>query len=820
MKLKNTFTSLLAGMLLLTVLPSLIIGMVITRSFITKLVMDDMPATLAATRADIQTEIARGWEASLSLSRNPSLREWFIGAETDEEAGRMSRDIMLELASRKGFATAFAANALTGRYWVKDELMDVLSKDDPDDSWFFGTLGSTNELQLNLDYNEKMQTTNLWFNALVKDRDKTIGIAGIGISVDEVIAKFRTSAPSQRARVFLVDQGNTILVSSLENVTNKPLSEYVPGKLSATDKAELKSYRDPAFGTMFYIEGAISNTPYRVVITAPESDFLPGFIALCGLPLLYAAIIAGFATLLGSIAIGRTVVRPLKQLATASERIASGDADVQLDVSANNEIGILARSFNSMAESIKEQALSSGKIADGDLTTEFRERSENDILAKSMNGVIANIRNLVTETTRLTETSVNGDLSARGDAGRFTGGFRDIVNGMNCTLDAITAPIRETSVILGKIAEGDLGARVTGDYKGDHARIRDDLNAMAEKLQDHIEEIAKTLDALSTGDLNREIVGDYRGDFTRIKQSLNLIVGALNDVIGNFGESAEQVSAGAQQISETSQTLAQGATEQGETLDRIVVEVSELEKKTRLNTLNADRAKELADTAKTWADKGNKRMSDMARAMKAIDDSSADISRVIAVIDDIAFHTNILALNAAVEAARAGKHGKGFAIVADEVRNLAVKSADAAKETMILIETSLRNVDAGSKVTGDAVAALNGIVESVDGTANAIASIENASNEQARSITNVSAGLSRVMQVAQANTATSEESAAASEELSGQAQILKEAVGNFTLSKKREGGAHESAPRAPQIAPAPKRRNPSLAPESLAGIEI
>ena len=439
-----------------------------------------------------------------------------------------------------------------------------------------------------------------------------------------------------------------------------------------------------------------------------------------------------------------------------------------------------------MVDSIRDQAISSGQIANGDLSALFNERSDKDILAKSMNGVISNLRSLVDETTRLTEASVNGDLNARGDAERFTGGFRAVVDGMNNTLDAVIAPVQETSVILRRIADGDLSARVKGDYKGDHAQIRDDLNAMAETLQSYIKEIAQTLDALSTGDLDREISGDYRGDFTCIKTSLNLIVDSLNSVICNLGESADQVAAGARQISETSQTLARGANEQAGTIDNIVNAVSELEERTKQNARSAGEARTRAEEARVWAEKGNTRIEDMARAMKAIDDSSGDISRVIGVIDDIAFHTNILALNAAVEAARAGTHGKGFAIVADEVRNLAAKSADAARETLKLIEISLRNVKTGTKVTDDAVAALNGIVESVDGTANAISNIESASNDQVRGLATVTQGLTRVMQVAEDNNATSEESASASEELSGQAQILRETVGDFTLKTKRD----------------------------------
>jgi len=811
MKLRNTFTLLLAGMITLTVVPSLLIGMGITRGHIRRLVTDDMPATLAATRAGIQTEIARGWEASLALSRSPSLRQWFLSAETDESSGAVAREMMVELATRPGFATAFAANTITGRYWVKDQLLDTLVDSDPDDSWFFNTIKSTEELQLNLDYNQEMNTTNLWFNALVKDGQRTIGIAGIGISVDKVIADFRASVPSPRARVYLADATDTILVSSVAEVTNRPLADYVGKTLNSTGNAALKSYVDPKLGRMFYIEGGVANTPYRVIITAPEADFLPGFLSLCGLPLLYAILIATLVTVLGSLAVARAIVNPIKALVDSSNRLARGDVSARAVArtppdakapdtdaapvdgwatqrDAKNEIGDLARSFESMAASIREQAESSLRIAHGDLAAQFTERSDRDILARNMNAVINNLRGLVAETGRLTAAANQGDFSARGDAGQFPGGFGKVVDGMNATLDAAIAPLQNLTAILRRLAEGDLGARAIGNYQGDHAKIRDSLNAMAETLQEYIAEIALILEALSAGDLNREVVGDYRGDFSRVKGSLKLIVDSLNSVISQLDGAADQVAAGARQISETSGALAQGAAEQAETIDRIAGTVDELTDKTRQNAESATHARELAETARVWADKGNSRMAELATAMKAIDDSSADISRVIGVIDDIAFQTNILALNAAVEAARAGKHGKGFAIVADEVRNLAAKSANAARETMALIETSLKNVQSGAKVTDDAVAALRGIVESVEGTANAILRIEAASDEQTRGIASLTEGLERVRQVAQENTATSEESAAASAELSGQAQALKETVGNFTLKEGWIGG--------------------------------
>lgn len=341
------------------------------------------------------------------------------------------------------------------------------------------------------------------------------------------------------------------------------------------------------------------------------------------------------------------------------------------------------------------------------------------------------------------------------------------------------------------LAQGQLNVDCTVTEGNEYTQIEyetfknlyDNLKLATDNITDIVNDITRVLAEIAGGNLDVETSAAYQGDFAEIKNSLHHIIKSLNEMLGDINEAAEQVSTGARQVSDGSQALSQGSTEQASSIQELTASITEIAAQTKQNAANANKASELATIAKDNAARGNEQMKEMLDSMEKINESSANISKIIRVIDDIAFQTNILALNAAVEAARAGQHGKGFAVVAEEVRSLAARSAEAAQETTDLIEGSVNRVQVGTKIANETAAALNAIVDGIESAASLIQDIANASNEQASGIAQINKGIEQVSQVIQNNSATAEESAAASEELSGQAELLKQMVGQFKLNR-------------------------------------
>ncbi len=364
---------------------------------------------------------------------------------------------------------------------------------------------------------------------------------------------------------------------------------------------------------------------------------------------------------------------------------------------------------------------------------------------------------------------------------------------------AIVPPLNQIQKATNALAQGDFSVEVDYESRDELGETCDSIRSSFAELKRIINITASNLAQVAAGNFALEGEANFPGEVKEIEIAGVNLIKKMNKLFGEIRSSSTQINGGAAQVSNGAQALAQGATEQAASIEELSASISDISNNVNINAENSKKANELATASGEVAKSTMSDMEEMLRAMGEISASAQNIGKVIKVIDDITFQTNILSLNAAVEAARAGVAGKGFAVVADEVRNLAQKSSESAKEITALIEQAIDSVRQGENIAKKTSEAFHGLAGSINEVIDTVNEIAIASEEQASSINQITIGVDQISAVVQTNSATSEESAAASEELSSQAHVLDELLMQFKV--KDEFSTESFMDKAPRSEP-------------------
>ncbi len=505
---------------------------------------------------------------------------------------------------------------------------------------------------------------------------------------------------------------------------------------------------------------------------------------------LLSIVVVGFV---GSIIV-RSISSPLVQGIELAKKIANGELNNEIEIDRNDEIGQLLQAMHTMQAALSQLILEIDDSVKAAVNGDFSKRinlANHKGFAKNL-GESINRLNQTTEAglndvTRVALALADGDLSQH-ITDEYPGVFGQTKDGVNKTVDSLTKIVGEMRQLVDAAANrGDFTFKMVIGSKAGYARdLSELLNRLSDVTQTGLDDVQHVVEALAKGDLTQMITRDYPGVFGQVKESVNGTVENIKSLLSEIISASDTITVAAKEIASGNGDLSHRTEEQAASLEQTAASMEELTTAVQANTENAKLANHLAIGASDVAGKGVAVVQKVIDTMHDINNSSRKISEIIAVIDGIAFQTNILALNAAVEAARAGDQGRGFAVVAGEVRNLAQRAASAAGEIKILIGDSEDKVEDGSKLVAQAGRTMEEIVASIRRVTMIMSEISDASVEQSSGITQVNQAIAQMDDVTQQNAALVEQATAAAESMAEQAQNLSTTVDVFKLSNEQE----------------------------------
>ncbi|CCH12573.1 chemotaxis protein [Stenotrophomonas maltophilia D457] len=523
--------------------------------------------------------------------------------------------------------------------------------------------------------------------------------------------------------------------------------------------------------------------------------------------------------------IGNRIAVPLKQATAVAEGIAGGKLDSHIGPQPHDETGRLLEAMAGMQQQLHAVITGQREMArrhdGGELSYRIDASAfpgEYGLMVQETNALVGGHLQTLHDVLDVVQQYAVGDLSR--DIARYPGekaAMTTTVDTVKANLGRINAEIKQ---LASAAAAGDFSLR--GDaqrFDHDFRLMLENLNAMMAVSDDNLGKLSQLLSAIAEGDLTARMHGDYQGVFARMRDDANTTVAQLTQIVGQIQASASSITLAAGEIASGNSDLSRRTEQQAANLEETAASMEELTSTVRQNAEHARQANQLAIGAHGVASQGGEVVGQVVTTMSAIEASSKKIAEIISVIDGIAFQTNILALNAAVEAARAGEQGRGFAVVASEVRTLAQRSAAAAKEIKGLIDDSVGKVNDGSALVHKAGATMGEIVASVQRVTDIMAEISAASQEQSAGIEQVNQTVVQMDETTQQNAALVEEATAAARAMEDQAGQLADAVAIFRLDNQVSAAVKAVAARAeparittvarpqPTSTPAPVRRS-------------
>lgn len=669
-----------------------------------------------------------------------------------------------------------------------------------------------------------------WYSKPIFEGDTFLGMVVVPVHTQGLTRYLSENQNSNiRQYTFVADNFGMIASSTNPDFINKNISDLEISTEKIEPNIPLSFVSSSGDKEIIYMTDALPDTGWHVYSIINEGDAFSYTHLLVSI--LVSIIISIFATALVYFIVAK-LLKPISAIKEAAEEMSKGNLNIQVRKYADDEIGLLNDSFvivrstiselvyriNSLSKSLEMgdidatidtedfhgeyKSVAEGvnrsignllddtldildkfaQLGNGNFNAQLKQFPGKKILANNIfDSIKVKLSSFNADVTNLTKQASDGKLDVTVDESKYEGDWNKLAISMNNLLYTIAKPINETNAILTKLSEGNFTVSIGKDYKGSFAAMMISLDKMVESTSLYIEEITRILRNIADGDLTNTVNREYVGQYNSIKESINSINEIFMATIMKIQNSANNVYSGSKQVLNNSMALANGSLEQSNSIGQLSDLIEKMQEQFKETGENVVKIAHEMDITESDLVKTNEQMQSLMHEINEVNTKSAAIGKIIKTIDDIAFQTNILALNAAVEAARAGSAGKGFSVVAEEVRNLAGKSAEAARNTAMLIESVVNSIGAVVQNAEETAKTMNSITSITRKVAVDVNLIAKATEAEMNSFNKISVATHQISSVIASNSETSEESAAASEELSAQASLLNELISQFKI---------------------------------------
>ncbi len=727
----------------------------------------ELPNLMTSLRNDIDRRMNLPITIALQVAQNHYVQDWATRNTPEDEVQKWYDYGKTIRQNNPTITDVFFVSEQNKKYFTEDTVLTMVDPNKDKDKWYFNFIATQKEFELNLDMNEKNNTLTMFINCLVHAPDRRLlGVAGVGVKMNlllDILKKSLEKSLISGGTAYLIDHDGKVRVhGEVEKINRVNIHEVEGMREVASSIMDKKDFAVAQYSakddTILVVSSYLENFDWYLVVEIPTNAVY----AEANFNTLKLVLVSVIVTVIFSfviIRLSRSISQPIKVLHQKVLDVAKGKPFEPFQVNTQDEIEQLATSFNLLMLNQQHIIQDINRVMQAVVNNDFSQRVEVEtqgdlnLLKNNINEAVSRLQETTEAVLDMMRAMDQGDFKKRLTRNVQT----EFVQTINHVMENMDMVFADINTVMSAVASGELDKTMTIDAKGDLKQLKENTNASIITLKSIILRLNAVLNVVAAGDLREEMHEHYDGIFGSLTKNVNTTIDSLRQLVSKISEGAMFIQYVCQKIVEGNNDLAQRSAEQAKKLAYSTQSMLDLSEVITQNSTDIKNATQLVIQSSAIAEQGGAVVNNVVRTMQDMSGSAERIGEITSVIDTLAFQTNILAINASIEAARAGEHGRGFSVVANEVRNLAQRSALSAKDIKTLVSTSVLNIENGSRLAMNAGETMTQVVGSVKNFTQIMTAISGTTEKQNAGIEKTHCAVKEASQMTQQNLTLADE---------------------------------------------------------------